>query len=346
MLSVGLVGAGRVGRIRAEILRQTSGVAVVFVADADPARAQEVARLSHAEATMDWRTAVSRHEVEAVIVSTPTKFHAEIVQAALEAGKDVLCEKPLARNLAEAQKMFEAAERAGCVLKTGFNYRHMAHVRKAKELIDFGVLGPLYLLRCRYGHGGRPGYEKDWCTDAELSGGGVLQEQGVHMLDLVRHLLGEPSAVLALTQRFFWNFPAVEDNCFLLLQTPAGQCAQVHVSWTQWRNLLEVELFGRDGYLQLYGRDGHYGPQVLRWGKRQADHSRPQEEVIEFEPPDDSWKNDWEEFAGLVRSRQGLSAAALEGLRTQELVEASYRSARQQGWVEVSSVAPALRESS
>jgi predicted dehydrogenase len=99
--------------------------------------------------------------------------------------------------------MFEVARASGRVLKTGFNYRHMAHVRKAKELLEAGLLGSLHFLRSRYGHGGRPGYENEWCTDAELSGGGVLLEQGIHIFDLVRHLLGEPAQLLARTRRFY-----------------------------------------------------------------------------------------------------------------------------------------------
>lgn len=339
MLSVALVGAGRVGNIRAEVISRASDAVLNVVADVDLNLARALAEKAGAEAIADWRRALSHPAVDAVVVSTPTKFHAEIASTALESGKDVLCEKPLARTVNEAQEMVSLACRTQRVLKTGFNYRHMSHVRKAKELIEAGKLGPLYFLRCRYGHGGRPGYETAWCTDAELSGGGVLQEQGIHILDLVRYLLGEPAAVLAQTQRFFWDFPAVEDNCFLLLQTSAGQLAQLHVSWTQWRNVFDLELFGRDGYLQLRGREGHYGDQVLVWGKRQADHSRPPEQVFEFGPVDTSWELDWREFVQAVSSRQRLTEAALEGLRTQQLVEAAYRSAERQTWVEV---APAL----
>jgi predicted dehydrogenase len=223
------------------------------------------------------------------------------------------------------------------VLKTGFNYRQMAHTRKARELIEAQAIGPLYFLRSRYGHGGRPGYEQHWCTHADLSGGGVLQEQGIHIVDLVRMFLGEPSKVLAETSRYFWAFPEVEDNCFCLFQTPAGQLAQLHLSWTQWINVLEIEIFGRDGYLRLEGRDGHYGPQRLTWGKRQPDHSRPVEEVFSFTGTDDSWGREWQEFFELIRTGEGSIAAAEEGLRTQELVEAAYRSAKQKSWVEIPS---------
>jgi predicted dehydrogenase len=337
MLSAAIIGAGGIGRIRARSISSSGLGRVAAIADVDSTRAREVAQEFSASYAPNWREAVSHPDIDVVVVSTPTKFHTEIAIEALQAGKHVLCEKPLARTTEESRRIVEAARRANRVLKTGFNYRQMAHIRKARELIEAQAIGPAYFLRSRYGHGGRPGYEQHWCTDADLSGGGVLQEQGIHIVDLVRVFLGEPSRVLAETSRYFWPFPEVEDNCFCLFETPAGQLAQLHVSWTQWINILEIEIFGRDGYLRLEGRDGHYGPQRLTWGKRQPNHGRPVEEVFSFTGTDDSWNREWREFFELIRNGEDSIAAAEEGLRTQELVEASYQSARQKSWVEIPS---------
>lgn len=332
MLSVVIVGAGRVGGIRAGVLRRSEHSLLVAVADTDHSRAEKVAEGTNAIVSSDWMSVVPRGDVDAVVVCTPTKYHAEVTIAALQAGKHVLCEKPLGRNVVEARRMLDAARVSGRVFKTGFNYRHMSHVRKAKELLEAGALGDLHFLRCRYGHGGRPGYEKEWCTDAELSGGGVLLEQGIHIFDLVRHLLGEPSQILAQTRRFYWNFPSVEDNGFCMLQMTDGQLAQVHVSWTQWVNLFEFEIFGYDGYLRLEGRDGHYGPQRLIWGKRRADHGRPLEEVFEFVNPDDSWDREWCEFHAAIEEAREPTGSASDGLRAQQLIEAAYESASRGSW--------------
>lgn len=335
MLSIAIIGAGRVGQIRTKVIRRSDRALLAAVVDVDIARAEKLVEGTPADFSSDWASVVSRNDIDAIVVSTPTKFHSEVAIAALQAGKHVLCEKPLGRNVGEARRMFDAALASGRLLKTGFNYRHMAHVRKAKELLERGTLGPLHFVRCRYGHGGRPGYEKEWCTDAELSGGGVLLEQGIHIFDLVRHLLGEPSRLLAQTQRFFWNFPAVEDNGFCMLQTASGQMAQIHVSWTQWVNLFDLEIFGRDGYLRLVGRDGHYGPQRLTWGKRKPDHTRPTEEIFEFVAADDSWDQEWHEFCAAIEQTGGPYACAKDGLRAQQLVEAAYQSVARQSWVSV-----------
>lgn len=338
MLSVAIVGAGGIGRTRAQSILESKQGQVIWVADVDRAHANEVAALCSAASTVEWRKVVSDSGVDAVIVSTPTKYHAEIAIQALEAGKHVLCEKPLARTVDESRKMVEAARRAKRVLMTGFNYRQMGHVRKAQELLKSGAIGPAYFVRCRYGHGGRPHYEEHWCTDRDLSGGGVLQEQGIHMVDLVRVLLGEPARVLAETRCYFWSFPEVEDNCFCLFETAAGQLAQVHTSWTQWKNILEIEIFGHDGYLRLEGRDGHYGPQRLTWGKRQPTHGRPVEEVFTFEGMESSWNREWHEFLGLVNVGAFSSEVARRGLETQQLVDAAYRSAKERAWIEISPI--------
>jgi predicted dehydrogenase len=335
MLSVAIIGAGRVGQIRAKVIRGSQGAVLSAVVDTDLARAEMIAEGTSAHVSSHWPSVVTRSDVDAIVVATPTKFHSDIAVEALHAGKHVLCEKPLGRNVEEAQRIFDAARASGCLLKTGFNYRHMAHVRKAKELLEVGALGPLHFLRCRYGHGGRPGYEKEWCTDAELGGGGVLLEQGIHIFDLVRHFLGEPSQLLAQTRRFYWSFPAVEDNGFCMLQTAGGQMAQIHVSWTQWVNLFELEIFGREGYLRLEGRGGHYGPQRLIWGQRQPDHSRPTEKVFEFVPPDDSWDREWQEFCDAIAEAREPSGSAHDGLRAQQLIEAAYQSTSQQSWVAI-----------
>jgi predicted dehydrogenase len=335
MVRVAIIGAGNIGRIRARLAQHSPASRLEFVADLDLARAKDLAYATGAAATSDWKAAIQSPAVDAVVICTPTKFHAEAIRTSLEAGKDVLCEKPLARSAEEAKAVARLAESNGLVLKTGFNYRYMAHVRKAKEMIDSGALGQLYLLRCRYGHGGCPGYEQRWCTDLDLSGGGALLEQGIHILDLTRYLLGEPSRVLASTSRFFWNFPAVEDNCFLLLRTWESQTAEIHVSWTQWINLFSLEIFGRDGYLHLSGRDGHYGPQNLVWGQRQSNHSRPQEQVFDFSSGNDSWELEWQDFLNAVATRREPMGNVTDGLRAMELVEAAYKSSREEKWIAI-----------
>lgn len=335
MLGVTIIGAGNVGKLRAQVIQRSGASRVLSVSDVEATRAKSLADAVGARVVPNCQAAVADPQVDIVVICTPTKFHVGAVMEALRAGMHVLCEKPLARSASEAETAIELAKKQQRLLKTGFNYRYMSSVRKAKELIDQGALGPVYFLRCRYGHGGRPGYEKEWCTDPDVSGGGVLLEQGIHIIDLVRHLLGEPARVTASTSCFFWNLQDTEDNCFLEIQTTSLQTAQIHVSWTQWINIFCLEIFGRDGYLELTGRDGHYGPQCLVWGKRKPDHSRPQQERFDFGSQNVSWDDEWLDFVNAVKTGSQPMGNPTDSIRALQLVEAAYDSARRRTWVEV-----------
>ncbi len=122
-MKVGLIGAGGVGSTRAGLVANTPGAELVFVADALPDRAARLAREYGAEAITDWRRVTESPAVDTVIVSASNDIHAPASIAALEAGKNVLCEKPLARTPDEAREVHLAAERTGLTLKTGFNHR-------------------------------------------------------------------------------------------------------------------------------------------------------------------------------------------------------------------------------
>ncbi|MDA4129241.1 MAG: Gfo/Idh/MocA family oxidoreductase [Thaumarchaeota archaeon] len=326
MLNVALIGAGRIGQIRADVIKRSSHARLVAVNDIDYGLAAGVEPGGLAS-TME-AILYGKH-IDAVVIATPTKFHSEIAIRALEASKHVLCEKPMGRNVTEARAMYFAAEAADRVLWAGFNYREMAHVRFAKDFVDRGLLGKLHFFQCRFGHGGRPHYKEEWCTQKELSGGGVLIEQGIHIMDLVRHLFGEPYQVVAQTDCLFHDFKDTEDNAFCLLNTNRG-LVQIHVSWTRWENIFEIEIFGSKGFLRLEGRDGHYGPQKVIFGERQTDHSRPHEQKFDFPIKPDSWTLDWKAFELAIKTN---TTNMYSGIRAQELVAAAYSSAKSNAWV-------------
>jgi predicted dehydrogenase len=206
-------------------------------------------------------------DVDVVIVSTINKSLVPISVKALQRGKHVLCEKPPGRNLEETKHLCGVAAQSKSKLKVGFNHRHHPAISKAKELIDPGKMGPLYYLRCFYGHGGRPGYDKEWRAAKELSGGGELLDQGIHVADLFRWFLGELEEVYGNTPTYFWNMD-VEDNAFALFRTGKNQIALLHTSWTQWKNRFTFEIFGEAGYLIVEGLGGSYGTETLRIGRR------------------------------------------------------------------------------
>jgi predicted dehydrogenase len=357
-LRIGIIGCGLIGRRRAAVARE-AGHRVVAVADLDAAKAAAVAQESGAEPLSDWRRLIERPDIDAVVVATFNAALAPVTIASLESGKHVLCEKPLGRNFAEAEQMVAAACKAGRILKTGFNHRHHPAIWKARELVRQGDIGPVMFIRAVYGHGGRPGYDKEWRANGELAGGGELLDQGVHILDLCRWFMGDFAEAFALTGTFFWDLgclpgssgagilpvatpgdtgilPAppvpraqrLEDNAFVLLRAKGGGIVQFHTSWTQWVNRFSFEVFGRAGCVAVEGLGGSYGTETLTVSRRRSEGGKPGQEIEQFAGPDDSWRLEWQEFVTAISEGRQPLASGQDGLETMNLVGALYQSAR------------------
>jgi predicted dehydrogenase len=328
MLRVGIVGAGQIGAKRAQVIARDPGAQLIWVADLDGERARALAAQYGSRAGSDWEKFVAAPETDAIVVATIHKWLAPISLAALESGKHVLCEKPLATIPKDAQRLVESAAQHGATLKTGFNHRHHPAVKQAHALAKAGEIGDLLFIRCRYGHGGRAGYDKEWRADPTLSGGGQLLDQGIHCLDLFRWFLGEFSDVYAVRPRPFWPMP-VEDNVFCTLRTPSGQVASLHASWTQWKNLFSFEVFGDNGYLLAEGLGGYYGRERLTFGRRPSCFGVPEERLTEYGGDDCSWQEEWQEFVSAIRDHRAPLADGCDGWRALLLVQAAYRSMEQ-----------------
>jgi len=182
-------------------------------------------------------------------------------------------------------------------------------------------------VRCRHGIGGRPAYEQEWRAQGEISGGGELMDQGLHVLDLARWFLGEFSEVSGFLGTFYWEVAPLEDNAFTILRTATGKTASLHVSWTQWKNLFSFEIFGCEGYITVEGLGGSYGTQRASLGKR--DLTAPfRQEVIEYRGEDGSWAQEWKEFkAAIAEGREPLGNGQ-DGFQAICLAYAIYEAAR------------------
>ena len=315
---VAIVGCGLIGRKRALALGDAR---LVVCADVQRDRAEALARVvreaPHAllpgpQATDDWRAAVTRPDVDVVIVATTNDVLAEVTRAAIEGGKHVLVEKPAACSREELDGVIEAAARHRRLVRVGFNHRYHPALQRAHALVGDGAVGELMFLRARYGHGGRLGYEREWRADPARSGGGELIDQGIHLIDLSRWFLGDIASVDGFACTYFWKMP-VDDNAFMTLRTSGGQTAFLHVSCTEWKNMFSLEIYGRDGKLQIDGLGGSYGVERLTYYRMLPQMGPPDTTVWEFPEADGSWALECAAFMEDIRLGRepdaGLAAA-------------------------------------
>lgn len=300
-MNFAIVGCGLIGQKRAKCLGSHR---LVVVVDVELSRAEAMLKIyPGTSASTNWQESVRRADVDAVFVCTPHHLLSPIALAAIEAGKHVLVEKPGGRNVAELAPLVEASRRKGVMVKVGFNHRFHPAMRRSREYLDAGALGELMFLRARYGHGGRVGYEKEWRAVPEISGGGELLDQGMHLIDLAGWVLGDFAQVDGFTHTYFWDMP-VDDNAFVMLRTPKDQIAWLHVSWTEWKNMFSLELYGKTGKLHWEGLGGSYGQERLTYYKMSPHMGPPETVVHEFPGPDESWEREFQDFLESIARRR------------------------------------------
>ncbi|MBM3256781.1 MAG: Gfo/Idh/MocA family oxidoreductase [Candidatus Liptonbacteria bacterium] len=331
MIKLALVGAGGIGKIWADALKQAKEFEVKAVVDIDAAKAKTIADgFPGAAIYGDIKEALEKGDFEAVVIATPHAFLAPISKSALEAGKHVLCEKPTGISSAEVAENLRLAASAKRIYMIGFNHRYHPAYMEAKKLVDKGEIGKVICVRARYGFGGRAGYEKEWRFDKKISGGGELIDQGMHMIDMARWFMGDFVDALGFAENLFWG-GEVEDNGFLLLRTADKRVAQIHVSWTNWEWVHSFEIFGDKGYLSVDGLDKRYrGPEKLTVGKVDPRSGKfPVETVTPFpeEKKEDSFVRELEEFAAVIGGEMELQSKGEDVLEVLKIVEKVYAQA-------------------
>ncbi len=327
MKKIAIIGAGLQATRRLPVIAQDKNYEVSFIIDRTLDKATGLTQQFGGVAGTDWKQAVNDPETSAVMILTYPDSHADIAIAAMQAGKDVLCEKPLARTVEEGQKMLEVAKQTGKILKCGFNHRHHPAILEAYKQFKAGVIGKPVFARGRYGIAGREGVEKEWRSDPKIVSGGQLMEQGIHLVDLFRWFLGDMTEVTGMMSTTHWPIGDLEDNGFVLMKSGQGVIASVHSSLTQWINLFEFELYGEKGSLTAQALGTSYGVEKLMISQHDPDGPFSYK-TIEFRGGDKSWTAEWQEFTRAVESRQQPIGNGEDGVRAMQIVMGAYDAAR------------------
>jgi predicted dehydrogenase len=298
-LRVAIVGCGLIGAKRAAALSDDDELFACY--DLNEAAAQSLAGEYGAKvcASLDELLASGP---EVVVVATVHDQLAALAERALKAGAHVLVEKPAGVSSAQIDRLIKCQRASGRLVKVGFNHRFHPGIARAAEEVHSGRHGELMYLRARYGHGGRPGYDREWRTTPARSGGGELIDQGMHLLDLTHWLAGPLELQSALLRTHFWDTP-VEDNAALILgdsRSRTDPWAMLHVSWTEWKNLFSLEIYCRTAKLQVDGLVRSYGQQSLKIYRMSPELGPP--ELAQFGYPDEdgSWEREWASFTAAI----------------------------------------------
>ncbi len=334
-LRAGIVGFGYMGQIRHRNIADHPDLELAAVCDPFRTATLETFGVPVFE---DWQGLVGS-DLDVVFVCTPNHLIPTVAEAALAKGRHVFCEKPPGRDLGDIKRIC-AAEAANprCTLLFGFNHRHHPGIADAKAIIDSGSLGEILTLRGVYGKGGGDDYHTSWRNDPAVGGGGILLDQGIHMLDLFRLFVGDFDEVIGMRGVTYFDVP-VEDNAMVLLRTPRGQLAQLHSSATSWKHTFRLEIGCQKGYVTVSGllsKTSSYGRETLLVGRRPVPGERaavgnPREETTYYDV-DPSWDTEVSHFVACIRAgtppQQGTS---LDALRVMEIVDRVYRQPLIQG---------------
>lgn len=325
-----VIGMGRMGKMRYRMMSEHGGFEVVGVCDDDTSKLSDYPVPTFS----DWKECIDSTKPEVVVVCTINSVIPDVVCYALSQGMHVFSEKPPGRNLADTLRMKEASvAHPECVLKFGFNHRYHNSVIEAKSLIESGLIGDVVCARGVYGKAGSPTFANEWRNDISKSGGGILLDQGIHMLDLLCYFLGNFTEVTGTVDNLVWKQIPTEDSAYAILKTDDGKIASLHSNALQWRHKFDLDIMCTNGYIALNGlitSTNSYGEEKITYYKKDLDAKsgslgKPQEHTLCFSS-DESWDHEHAEFyAALTEGKPITQGTVDDAVKVMSLIEKIYQ---------------------
>ncbi len=279
-IQIGVIGCGKIAQTR-HLPEYAANPAVKLYGlyDLNAARTASLAEQYGAKAFASYQELLDDPAIDAVSVCTANAFHCEVTVAALQAGKHVLCEKPMATTLAECEQMVEAAKKSGKFLMIGHNQRLARAHARAKELILQGEIGDIVTFRTTFGHGGPETWTVDpnsvWFFDKKLAVFGAMADLGIHKTDLIQFLTGqhvvEVSAYLGTLDKKLPNgeLIGVDDNAICIYRMSGGVVGTMTASWTYYgAEDNSTVLYGTNGMMRIYDDPSYSIAVVKKNGER------------------------------------------------------------------------------
>ena len=324
-LRFGIVGAGAVAQSYLQAIEHCEEAKIVAVADCRIEAAQRIAERMRCRSYDHAERMVKDCELDAAIVCTPPASHPDICIHLLENKIHVLCEKPFSIETQGAQKMLHAAQRSGVKLTMASKFRYVEDIIRAKSIVASGVLGDLILFENVFAN--RVDMTSRWNSRPEISGGGVLIDNGTHSVDLMRYFLGPLAEVHALEGRRSQGL-LVEETVALFVRSVSGVICNIDLSWSMTKQ--------RDSFLDIYGTRGAIS---IGW-KRSTHLDFAHGEWMAFGNGYNkvqAFRSQIENFSLAIRGEEPLLITGEDAIASVRIMESAYKALRQNQWVPVSS---------
>ena len=324
-LKVGIAGYGVVGKRRRHFIDQNPELCTVAVCDQ---YFEKAGMLPDGVKIFPSYQLLLEVPLDVLFVCLPNYLAAEVTIAGLQNGLHIFCEKPPGRTVADIEQVIQVEkEHPGSLLKYGFNHRYHDSVRDALKIIKSGELGEVVNLRGVYGKSKIIPFSGGWRAERKYAGGGILLDQGIHMVDLMRLFCGDFNEVKSFVTNSYWKHD-VEDNAYALMRDSQGRIAMLHSTATQWQHRFMLEIALTEGYLELRGiltGSKSYGQEKLIIGRRdESDQGSLRCETVTY-LEDNSWRDEINEFADAVSNGNEIeSGNSQDALATMKLVYRIY----------------------
>jgi 1,5-anhydro-D-fructose reductase (1,5-anhydro-D-mannitol-forming) len=321
----GIIGYGKMGQIRHQsIINAKVGSVLAVCEPSIKVPPDGVLLNTHDEI-------IGNSKIDAVFICTPNYLNKDLTIRALRSGKHVFCEKPPCFTVSEMQEIIKVEKESKHLkLMYGLNHRHHDSVIKMKSIIENNEMGQILWMRGRYGKSVDTNFFNDWRAKKELAGGGILIDQGIHMLDLFLFLGGGFDQIKADVSNSYWKLD-VEDNAFVILKnTKSKLSASLHSTMTQWRHLFSLEVFMQKGHMILNGlitTSMAYGEEILSIGFNSSNSPAAEfkrEESINY-TSNNSWSYELEHFIDAIENDNKITIGnSDDALQLMRIIEKIY----------------------
>ena len=317
---VGIAGYGIVGERRKKFIELNPNLNLVAICDKLKEKRDDIE--DDISFFTDYRDLLNL-DLDIIFVCMTNDIAPEVTISSLKKGLHVFCEKPPGRNVTDIEEVIKAENNSkNQILKYGFNHRYHDSVILAKELINKGEFGEIISLQGVYGKSRIVSFEGGWRSSKEIAGGGILLDQGIHLLDLIRFFSGEFNEVKSFVSNNFWNYD-IEDNAYAIMRNEDGVVAMINSSATIWEHKFNLRINLTKGFLELSGlltNSKSYGEEKLFTHQHNSKSIKNDFKKIEYKfMEDNSWEKEIDEFVNCIKTKQkpkyGTSIDALETMR-------------------------------